>query len=77
MAEVDLSRYISLKAAVSMTGLSLTTLRNYADSGKVHSVRVPPANARLLLRDDVMNLASQRSALFAGELKRKRRRRKK
>ena len=77
MVEFDLDKYVSLKLAVGMTGLSLTTLRNYADSGKIHSIRVPPANARLLLRNDVMNLASQRSALFAGELKRKRRRRKK
>ena len=77
MAEVDLSKYISLKAAVGMTGLSLTTLRNYVDSNKIRSVRVPPAGARLLYRDDVANLASQRSALFAGELKQKRRRRKK
>jgi len=62
------TRYVGLTVAAHILGLSQSTVRLLADSGRVRSTR-DPVGRRLLLREDVERIADERKhsrALVSG-----------
>ncbi len=54
-----LDKYVTIRQAQRLTGLSESTLRNYLDSRKVRGIR-DPIGRRFLLRSDIEDLAQMR-----------------